>query len=94
MTSLVASEVEAALRERLATLAPLRLELVDDSARHSGHHGARSGGRHYRLRIVSARFSGMPMLARHRLVHAALGDLMHGAIHALSIEAQAPDELQ
>ena len=83
---------ESTLRERMAGLRPLRLEVIDDSARHAGHAGARRGGGHYRLLIVAEIFSGQSRLARHRLIYDALGDLMRCKIHALSIEALAPDE--
>jgi BolA protein len=81
------------LRERLATLEPTRMEIVDDSASHAGHAGARSGGGHFLLTIVSPRFAGLGTMARHRLVYAAAGDLMNGPIHALSITARSPEEL-
>ena len=81
------------MRERLANLAPQHLDIIDDSARHRGHAGASQGG-HYRLTIVSTAFAGKPPLARHRLVHQALGDLMQAGIHALSITAATPDEFQ
>ncbi len=83
---------EALLRERLRPLNPLHLELIDDSARHAGHAGARSGGGHYRLLIVSAAFSGKSTLIRHRLVYDALGELMRSKIHALSIQSLTPEE--
>lgn len=86
------SEFETTLLQRLASLAPLRLELIDDSAKHAGHAGARSGGGHYRLLIVSESFCGKSTLARHRLVYDALGELMRSRIHALSIQSLAPDE--
>lgn len=85
--------IEHEIEEKLRSLAPETLELTDESGQHIGHAGARAGGGHYRLTIVSARFSGQSRLARHRLVYAALGDLMHGPVHALAIEAFAPDEL-
>ena len=88
------SEFETTLRQRLASLDPLRLELIDDSAKHAGHAGARSGGGHYRLLIVSESFCGKSTLARHRLVYDALGELMRSKIHALSIQSLAPDEAQ
>jgi len=80
------------IREKLAVLAPLQLELIDDSHLHAGHAGARSGGGHYRLAIVSAAFSGKNTVARHRLVYEALGDMMRKDIHALAIQARTPDE--
>jgi BolA protein len=78
------------LRERLtAALEPLELVVEDDSALHVGHAGAREGG-HYHVRIVSARFVGLAPLARHRLVYAAVSDLIGRGIHALSIDARLP----
>ena len=85
------TDVETLMGERLAALAPSRLEIVDESARHAGHPGARQGG-HYRVLIVSAQFSGKTTLQRHRLVHDTLGELMRSKIHALSIRSLAPDE--
>ena len=85
-------EVKSVLLERLANLTPLRLKLVDESAKHAGHEGAKSGGRHYRLLIVSAEFSGKSTLLRHRLIYDTLGELMRSKIHALSIQALAPGE--
>ena len=87
-----AVDFASTLRQRLSTLAPLRLEVIDDSARHAGHEGAKGGGGHYNLRIVSAQFSGQSALARHRMIYAALGTLMQCKIHALSIEALTPEE--
>jgi BolA family transcriptional regulator, general stress-responsive regulator len=78
------------LRERLAVLAPTHIEIVDDSAKHAGHAGARDGGGHYNLTIESAQFAGKSTLARHRLIYAALGDLMQREIHALAIDARVP----
>ncbi len=81
------------MRRRLGALDPERLELVDESAKHVGHAGARPGGNtHWRLTIVSAAFAGKSTVARHRLVYAALGDLMQNPIHALAIVARAPGE--
>ena len=85
--------VAARIRERLAVLEPVNLELVDESAQHAGHAGARpSGNTHWRLTIVSPRFAGQPTLARHRMVYQALGELMQNPIHALAINARAPEE--
>lgn len=87
-----AARIEAVIRERLATLSPSAIDLIDDSHLHAGHAGARSGGRHYRLTIVSEQFSGRRTMERHRIIYAALGDLMQHDIHALSIVARAPDD--
>jgi BolA protein len=85
--------IEEMIRERLARLAPDALEVFDDSHEHAGHAGAKDGGGHFQLVIVSREFAGKPALARHRLVYAALGDLMPKQIHALAIRAYAPEEL-
>jgi BolA protein len=82
----------AAIKERLAALQPEHIEVIDDSPQHAGHTGARGGGGHYRLTIVSPRFAGLATMARHRMVYDALGTLMDGAIHALSITARTPTE--
>ena len=85
----VASEI----RSRLNALDPESVELVDESAQHAGHAGARPGGNtHWRLTIVSPRFAGQPTVARHRMVYQALGELMQNPIHALAITARAPEE--
>ena len=73
-------------------LEPVELELVDDSAAHAGHAGARSGA-HFNLRIVSARFAGLPRISRHRLVYDALRPWMAEGVHALAIDARTPDEV-
>lgn len=80
------------MKERLAALEPTRVEIIDDSPMHAGHAGNRGGG-YYRLLIASPRFAGIGTMARHRLVYDALGSLMDGAIHALSITARTPEEL-
>lgn len=81
------------MKARLATLDPQHLEIVDESALHAGHAGAKSGGGHYQLTLLAASFSGQNAVARHRMIYQALGDLMGGRIHALSITALAPGEL-
>lgn len=88
----MSADTVARLTERLAALQPLQLDIVDDSHRHAGHAGAREGG-HYRVAIVAAAFAGKNTVARHRLVYETAGDLMRGHIHALAIDARAPDEV-
>ena len=73
-------------------LAPQALAVVDDSARHAGHEGARDGRGHFNVDIVSDAFAGLLPLARHRKVYAALGEMMQTDIHALSIKARTPEE--
>ena len=81
------------IKQRLDDLNPQALEVFDESHEHAGHAGAmESGGGHFQLVIVSERFEGKNMLARHRMVYQAVGDLMPGKIHALAIRAFTPGE--
>ena len=84
--AVTAAQIEAALR---AQLTPTHLEVHDDSAQHAGHAGA-AEGRHFTVRITSARFATLSRLARHRLVYDSLDALMHQGIHALAIHANVP----
>jgi len=88
----VSAETATLLRERLAALAPQSLAIEDESHLHAGHAGAREGG-HYKITIVAAAFAGHNTVRRHRMIHEAVGDLMRGRIHALSIRAFSPDEV-
>lgn len=83
-----AADIERALH---GALAPSALTIRDDSRLHAGHAGAREG-RHFSVRITSARFAGLSRVARHRLVYDALQPLIPQGIHALAIQAHAPDE--
>lgn len=89
-----AGPVARSLRAKLeAAFAPERLEIVDDSARHAGHAGAREGGEsHFTVVVVSAAFEGLNRVARQRAVNAALAEELAGPVHALSIKALAPGE--
>lgn len=80
------------IQARLSLLNPSHIEIQDDSASHAGHAGAKSGGGHFLLTIVSDQFAGQMTLARHRKIYELLGDMMHKEIHALSIKAHTPDE--
>lgn len=86
--------VQQQIRSKLTeALAPTRLEIVDESHRHVGHAGHRPEGEtHFRVHIVSAAFKGKGRLERHRLVHAALAEELAERVHALAVEAWAPDE--
>ena len=88
----MSAETAALLRERLTALEPQSLAIDDESHLHAGHAGARDGG-HSKITIVAAAFAGQNTVKRHRLIHAAVGDLMRGRIHALSIRAFSPDEV-
>lgn len=81
------------IRERLgAALSPVELEVLDEGHKHVGHPGARDGRGHFCVRIVSAAFADKSPLTRHRMVYAALGDLMQTDIHALSVDAKTKEE--
>ena len=84
--------VEDLIREKRAALAPEAVSIENESALHAGHEGAKGGGGHYRVVVVSARFAGQPLQARHRMVYEALGPLMRNEIHALALTAYAPGE--
>lgn len=84
---------DARIRATLAAAFPgATFTLIDDSHLHRGHAGARDGKGHFRLAITAAAFDGLPLLARHRTVFAALAELMDTDIHALSIDAKSPRE--
>ena len=89
MTTERVARLRAALEQELA---PVSLDISDDSAAHAGHAGAREGG-HFRVRLVSAAFRGRSQIERHRLVYAAVAGLMQGDVHALNIKALSPEEL-
>lgn len=77
------------IRARLAKFQPDRLEVIDESALHAGHAGARPEGEsHFRARIAAAAFAPMSRLARHRAIHAALGPELMARIHALALEIE------
>lgn len=96
----VAAAIEAKLR---AALAPSRLDIVDESARHAGHvhpgslasegGAGRAGETHFRLTIVSERFEGQSRVARQRLVYQLLAAEIAGGVHALAMTTLAPSEL-
>ena len=84
-----------AIRAAIAfALAPMSLEIEDESHKHAGHAGARDGRGHFRVDVVSEAFAGMTPIARHRAIYAAVGDLMATDIHALAIRARTPGEAQ
>ena len=81
------------ITQRLQSLEPVALQLVDESEQHHGHSGWREGGgTHWRVAIVSPRFAGQSPVARHRMVYQAIGELMQNPIHALAITASTPEE--
>ncbi len=83
----------AEIKSRLEReLSPTHIDIVDESHLHAGHAGAASGAGHFNVTIVSDKFTGKSAIQRHRMVYLAVNDLMPSEIHALSIQAQAPDD--
>jgi BolA protein len=87
------NRIEKIRRALQAALQPQQIDIEDDSHLHAGHAGAASGRGHFTVQIVAEAFAGQTLIARHRQVYAALGDLMQTDIHALSIRALTPAEL-
>jgi BolA protein len=86
----VAETMARKLTERFA---PIRLDIIDDSARHAGHAGAQPGGEtHFTVTVISAVFAGMGRVARQRLVYETLADEIKGGVHALALTTLAPGE--
>lgn len=87
MSAAMAERIRACLDDALD---PTSLDVIDEGHLHVGHAGEGQG--HYRVRITSGAFDGVLPIKRHRMVYAAVGDLMGEGIHALAIEAHAPGE--
>jgi BolA protein len=90
MTGPIAQEMRQLLT---AAFTPTQLEIINDSASHSGHMGDDgSGESHFTIQIESASFTGASRLQRQRMVNAALGDIPGQRVHAIAIKARAPGE--
>ncbi len=81
------------MREKLAGLNPVLVDIVDESHKHAEHAGAKDGGGHYLLRIIAPCFAGKTTMARHRMIYSVLGEMMKRDIHALNIQAKTPEEV-
>ncbi|MCR6657892.1 MAG: BolA family transcriptional regulator [Asticcacaulis sp.] len=89
---IIADRLKAKLNQALA---PQQLEIHDDSAKHSGHAGAREGGEsHFSVRVVSERFEGLNRVARQRLINTTLAEELAGPVHALSLQTLTPAEAE
>lgn len=80
------------IKQKLNALNPQSIELIDNSAAHAGHEGAKSGGGHYHITIVAEIFAGKSQVQRHQMIYQALGEMMRQQIHALGINALTPTE--
>jgi BolA protein len=80
------------IRTLLAPLAATHLEIIDESHLHAGHAGAKSGGGHYVLRMVSTNFVGKNTMTRHRMIYSALAEMLKRDIHALTLRTHTPEE--
>lgn len=87
------------VRERIqvklaAAFTPERLEIVDESALHAGHAGARPGGEsHFRVSVVADAFAGLSRVQRQRRIYEVLAEELSGPVHALSLRLQTPGEV-
>ncbi len=81
------------IKQKLTILRPEKIEILDESSKHIGHEGAKNSGGHFLLTIVSGNFYEKSTMERHRMIYAALGEMMERDIHALSIKAYTPEEI-
>ena len=84
------AEIKARLEQALS---PTHIDIIDESHLHAGHPGAASGAGHFSITVISDKFAGQSAIQRHRMVYLAVNDLMPSDIHALSIDAQAPNDM-
>ena len=85
-------QVGQTITEKLSkALAPLALEVIDESHLHAGHAGARPEGEtHFRVKIQAEAFSGKSLVQRHRMVNEVLAEELKDRVHALAISASPP----
>ena len=81
------------IKQKLTFLSPEKIEIIDESRKHIGHEGAKNGGGHFLLTIVSSNFYKKSTIERHRIIYDALGKMVGRDIHALSIKAYTPEEI-
>jgi BolA protein len=84
-------------KERIAqalasALSPQSLDVIDESHLHKGHAGARPEGEtHFRVKIIAEAFRGKSRVDIHRTVNTILADELAAGVHALAIQAKAPE---
>ena len=81
------------IKQKLTFLSPEKIEIIDESRKHIGHEGAKDGGGHFLLTIISGNFYKKSTIERHRIIYDALGEMVGRDIHALSIKAYTPEEI-
>ena len=83
----------AVITQRLTeVLNPITLEVIDEGHRHIGHAGAREGLGHFRIKVRAHALLGLTSLQRHRKIYEILGELMQTDIHAVTLDAAAPED--
>ena len=88
------SMIKSLEKKLQSAFSPQKLEILNESHLHAGHAGARPEGEtHFRITVVSARFTDLSLVKRHRLINEALAEELRGPIHALAIKALSPDEI-
>lgn len=84
-----AETIAVTLRQALGAI---EVMVEDESVLHAGHAGAASGGGHFRVIVISPQFEGKSLVARHRMVYAALANEMQHGIHALALTTLTPGQ--
>ncbi len=73
---------------------PLYIKVEDESYKHVGHENYKPGGEsHFRVILVSAKFTSLTRIQRHQMVYAGLGEELKERIHALELKALSPEEV-
>jgi len=90
----MSDSIQSSIRAKLnGALSPVLLEIVDESAKHAGHAGARPGGQtHFAVKIVSSNFEGLSRVERQRKVYGLLEPQFAAGLHALALKTMTPDE--
>ena len=74
------------IEQRLQSLSPDFLQVIDESDQHIGHAGHQGGGRHFAIKISAPSLKKISRVAAHRQIYNLFNDLIPNEIHALRIE--------
>lgn len=86
-------ETSERIEALLQSLSPTSVQVTDNSHLHVGHEGAKGGGGHFAVTVVSSAFKGLLKIKRHRMVYQAVNELfVSGAVHALEVQALTDEE--